>query len=86
MQRMCEKCRVDYDDADCSTICPHSQIMSDENLKQKKAAIELFGHDVCFAHEPNGKRYHIQAMGWNGMLTLAGMSGEFAPHLFVKAK
>lgn len=48
--------------------------------------LELIGKDLCFAHEPNGPVRRVQAVGWNGMVTIAGMAGEFAPHLFVPAK
>jgi hypothetical protein len=75
-----------YDDADRTTICPHPLIMPADDLEQKKAGLALIGHAVCFAHEPDGPIYHIQAVSWDGMVTLREMAGEFAPHLFVLAK
>lgn len=82
----CPDCAATYDDADRTTICPHELIMPAKDLARKKAALELIGKDLCFAHEPNGPVRRVQAVGWNGMVTIAGMVGEFAPHLFVVAK
>lgn len=82
----CSKCGAEFDDADCSTICPHDLIMPADDLAQKKAGLALLERDICFAHEPNGPIRRVQAVSWNGMVTIAGMAGEFAPHLFVPAK
>lgn len=84
----CLKCDVSFDDAKCSTICPHVQFLPDNLLVQKDLACLLIGKDVCFAHMPDGPRYRIQSIKWDGMVELAGdeMVGEFAPHLFVAAK
>lgn len=81
----CNACGTDYDDADRLTYCPHDLIMPAKDLEQKKAALALAGHPVCFAHQPQGPSHRIQSIGWNGMVTLADMTGEFAPHLFVIA-
>lgn len=82
----CGFCRERYDDADCVTLCPHALIMPRGDLEQKKLAITLLGKEVRFAHqEVNPTWYRITSMGWNGMLTLDGLPGEFAPHLFVAA-
>lgn len=83
MKTTCPTCGKTFDDADRTTICPHGLIMPAEDLERKKAALELIGKDLCFAHEPNGPVRRVQAVGWNGMVTIAGMAGEFAPHLFV---
>ncbi len=83
----CDRCAKHYDDAECWTVCPHNPLMSKENMDQKKLAISLLGKEVRFAHDENNPTwYRIQSMGWNGMLTLEGMAGEFAPHLFVAAE
>lgn len=82
----CEQCGVAFDDADRSTICPHAMIMPADDLAQKKAGIALIDRDICFAHQPNGPVRRVQSVGWNGMVTLRDMAGEFAPHLFVPAK
>lgn len=82
----CDRCKRDYDDADCNTMCPHGLIMPAADLAQKKAALALMGHEICFAHMPDGPSHRIQAIGWNGMVTLYDMTGEFAPHLFAIAR
>lgn len=79
----CSRCGTTFDDADCNTICPHPPIMPAEDLAQKKAALELMGKDIYFAHQPGGPAHRIQGVSWNGMVTLHDMVGEFAPHLFV---
>ncbi len=80
----CASCGKTFDDADRTTICPHGLIMPAEDLARKKAALELIGKDLHFAHEPGGPVRRVQAVGWNGMVTIADMAGEFAPHLFVE--
>lgn len=83
MTRNCAFCGSLFDDADQSTVCPHPLIMPVADLAQKKRAIELMSRDICFAHQPAGPTHRIQSVGWNGMVTLHDMPGEFAPHLFV---
>lgn len=85
MQISCTSCGLSYDDADRNTICPHPLIMPAGDLAQKKAGLALIGRAVCFAHQPDGPAHQVQAIGWNGMVTLRDMAGEFAPHLFVLA-
>lgn len=85
MRISCTTCGLSYDDADRNTICPHTLIMPADDLAQKKAGLALMGHAICFAHQP-GPLHRVQAVGWNGMVTLHDMVGEFAPHLFVLAK
>jgi hypothetical protein len=85
MMVACKKCSTLYDDADRTTICPHGLIMPPTDLVQKKLALELCDHDICFAHQPDGPTHRIQSINWNGMVTLHDMVGQFAPHLFVKA-
>jgi hypothetical protein len=52
-------------------------------MERKDAAIRLLGRTVRFAHQPEGPDRRIDSIGWSGMVTVAGMAGEFAPHLFV---
>ncbi len=85
MKTRCTDCGETYDDADRTTICPHELIMPAADLVQKKAGLALIGKDIRFAHQPEGPTHRVQAVGWNGMVKLADMSGEFAPHLFVPA-
>jgi hypothetical protein len=79
----CAACGTAFDDADQSTLCPHRLIMAPEDLERKKAALAM-PRRVCFAHMPRGPVLHVTAIGWNGMVRLAEMVGEFAPHLFVE--
>jgi hypothetical protein len=79
----CSKCNLRYDDARRLTYCPHSKLMSDDDMKQKIAGLALIGKFVCFRHMLDGPAYRVQSVGWNGMVSLEGMTGEFAPHLFV---
>lgn len=86
MNIQCLECSALFDDADCTTICPHQRFLSVESAQRKDAAIALVGRRVCFAHMPDGPEYSVESVGWHGMVTLRGMVGEFAPHLFVPAK
>lgn len=89
MKVHCLKCRKTFDDARCNTICPHEQFLPDDLIKQKDLAISLIGKDLYFNHMPDGPRYKVQSVGWDGMITLCGgdeLPGEFAPHLFMVAK
>ena len=83
MEIRCEHCGKIYDDSERLTYCPHDDIMPPADMAQKKAALDLIGKRVCFAHQPEGQSHGIQAVGWNGMVTLDDLPGEFAPHLFV---
>lgn len=85
MFKRCDDCGTDYDDAERLTFCPHDRFMSAEDLEQKKAGLALIGKPVCMAHQPTGPVYRVQSVGWNGMVTVTDMVGEFAPHLFVPA-
>lgn len=80
---MCNDCGTTYDDAERLTFCPHRRLMPADDLEQKKRGLALIGQHVSFAHQPDGPTYFVNAVGWNGVVTLAGMGGEFAPHLFV---
>lgn len=88
MKQSCEKCGVDYDDARCSTICPHEQFLPDDLIRQKDLAATLIGKVVRFNHQPDGPSYRVQSIGWDGMISLAGeeLPGWFAPHLFTIAR
>jgi hypothetical protein len=86
MKVTCQKCRLSFDDARRTTVCPHERIMSAEDLAQKDLALNLIGKDVRFNDEPDGPKHRVQTVGFTGMVTLHDMVGEFAPHLFVIAK
>jgi hypothetical protein len=81
MQKTCDSCARVYDDAKCWTYCPHDQFLSDESLAQKDLANRLCGKRLRFNHMPDGNLY-IESVNWEGMVTIKGMPGEFAPHLF----
>jgi len=81
MNVKCKVCGTRYDDADRSTLCPHVFFLSAEDLEQKKVALSLLGKDVYFAHRPE-EFYRVQAVSRQGMVSISGMVGEFAPHLF----
>lgn len=85
MEIRCEHCDTIYDDSERLTYCLHDDIMPPADMAQKNAALELIGKRVCFAHEPKGPSHAVQAVSWDGMVTLDDMAGEFAPHLFVEA-
>lgn len=80
----CAKCGTVYDDLDRTTVCPHELLMSMDDLRQKDLGLSLVGKRVKFHGDlpqpPDG--YEIMSVGWNGMVGLRGMVGEFAPHLF----
>lgn len=82
MTRRCDTCGETYDDAARSTICPHDRFLSEADQKQKFLALSLIGRDLHWVHLPDGPTVRVQSVGWRGMVTLAGWSGEFAPHLF----
>src|SRR5579862_6528134 len=86
MLRTCDHCRTRFDDALCSTLCPHRHFLRPETAKRKDLAIGLIGKRLHFADNPTGEPLRVSSVGWDGMVCIAGMAGEFAPHLFVEAK
>ena len=83
----CNDCDRTYDDARRWTTCPHDPLMSDHDLEQKDAGIALaIAGTVRFNHMTDADVMHVQSCGWNGMVTLRELPGEFAPHLFVVVK
>ena len=83
MNRICDVCHKEYDDAERFTFCPHERFMSKAEAAQKDKGIALIGHNVRFAHTEGPPYYRVQSCGRTGMVTLDGFVGEFAPHLFV---
>ncbi len=84
MMVKCQECDKRYDDARRLTYCPHEPLMSDDDLAQKDAGMALIGKTIRFNHQRDtGPDMRVQSVGWNGMVTLVDMVGEFAPHLFV---
>jgi hypothetical protein len=83
MKTYCVKCDLEYDDAKCTTICPHEQFISDDHAAQKDLAFSLIDKDLWFAHIQTGTPFRVQSINHEGMIELQGMSGYFAPSLFV---
>lgn len=80
----CEKCGKQFDDARRSTLCAHDPFLSEAELAQKDLAMTLLGQNICFNHHaPHGAKYRVQSVTFEGMVTIDGLPGEFAPHLFV---
>lgn len=97
MERICNDCQARYDDADCSTICPHQLIMPREDLERKKLAFTLLEKPLRFHHltarvpgnelkapDVFAPPLFVSSISWDGMVTLRGLDayGEFAPSLF----
>lgn len=81
MNTRCSTCGTAYDDAERSTICPHDRFLSPALQAQKDLALSLVGKELMWASGAGGD-VRVQSVGWDGMVTLSGWSGEFAPHLF----
>ena len=79
----CRYCGKRFDDARCWTICPHESLMSDKHLNQKDRAMKLLGKAVVFNHMPDEKPRRIESITWDGMVSVSGMEGYFAPWCFV---
>jgi hypothetical protein len=82
MIKTCDDCKWTYDDAKCWTYCPHLQFVSNEMAAQKDLAFSLIGKRLRFTHMPDGD-LRIESINAEGMVSIKGMSGYFAPHLFV---
>jgi hypothetical protein len=84
MTASCFLCGQDYDDARCSTLCPHREFLTAEEAKQKDLAVGLLRKRIRFAHLPPGAQdTRVTSISHDGMVTIEGLPGEFAPHLFV---
>lgn len=78
----CNDCQTTLDDAVQSTLCPHERFISPLAAAQKDAAYALIGKTVVFNHMPDGPGFRVTSINHIGMVTLDGLAGEFAPHLF----
>lgn len=81
MIQACQDCGHRLDDAEQSVICPHNRFLSADDQAQKDLGISLLGKKVAFNHMPESS-VRISSVGWNGIVTVEGMAGEFAPSLF----
>jgi hypothetical protein len=86
MRRTCYSCRVSYDDITHSTAHPHQRFISDEAAAQKDLAFSLIGKKLVFTDRPKMEPFAIESIGAHGMVTIRGLTGEFAPSLFVEVK
>lgn len=78
----CNDCQNILDDAFQTTICPHERFISPQAAEYKDAAYKLIGKTIVFNHMPEGPDFRVQSINHIGMVTLDGLAGEFAPHLF----
>lgn len=83
MTQDCPHCGLNFDDYEQSTICPHQRLRSQAMQEQWEAAMHLLGNKVRFNHWESGTGRHCHGVTYDGMLHIEGMTGEFAPHLFV---
>lgn len=77
MKIICAECQREYDDADCTTICPHNLLMPREDLDRKDAAGKILGRLVTKI--PGGAHWLVVAVTSKGMVWLQGEVGEFNP-------
>jgi hypothetical protein len=80
MRTSCPTCRTEYDDAECTTVCPHQLLMPRPLLQRKDLGLALLGKQVRFHEGPVAGR--VNSVAWDGMVTVEGFQGLFAPHLF----
>lgn len=82
MTTTCTTCQATYEDAECWTLCPHERFISPLAAAQKDAAFQLLHKTLVFNHQPEGPEFRVTSINHIGMVTLDGLAGEFAPHLF----
>ena len=80
----CPACPDEYDDARCSTICPHPLLMSIADMDRKDAAVKLLGKQVRFSHQPEGPYWRVACVGWRGGVSIDGSPGTYSPRSFVE--
>jgi hypothetical protein len=83
MNVTCPTCKTEYDDAERLTYCPHDLLYPPEILKQKDLALSLVGKRVRFRHQTDYEARFVTTVLHDGMIVVEGLTGEFAPHLFV---
>lgn len=87
MIRHCEICLLKYNDAECSTLCPHRRLLSPESQARKDKAFGLIGKGLRFNHEePGVSTVRVASICWDGMVRLQGMEGEFSPDILMEAE
>lgn len=83
MNVTCQQCGAVFDDAIRNTICPHPEIKSSAHRLQHEMAMGLIGKQIRFHHLPPGSGVRCYGVTFEGMVSIEGLPGEFAPHLFV---
>lgn len=54
-----------------------------EEIATYKLGLSLLGRRVRFRHQPDGPDRHVSLLNGSGMIELEGMTGQFAPELFL---
>lgn len=73
----------DFDPAPGPAAPDQTTVAVEQVRDQLPAAVSLLGKRVAFHHAPEAQSMLVESVTWEGMVTIAGMAGEFAPHLFV---
>lgn len=81
MTRRCELCGRSYDDAVSWTFCPHERFISKDAARRKDVACSLLGKDITWQHL-DGPIMRVESIEMDGMVTVTGYTGSFAPDLF----
>ncbi len=66
MTTTCEACKTAYDDARCTTICPHQEFLTEEQARRKDAAVKLLGRMVARKEQPRGPFFRCIGVNWEG--------------------
>lgn len=87
MQTTCEACGRTYDDSRWWTYCPHAQFLSNAAAIRKDDATRLLGGPVFWNTDTEqATPLQIVSVAFDGMVTIRGYSGLFAPSLFQPEK
>lgn len=85
MKTECSRCTRVFDEDRCSAICPHEKFLTAEEVYRKHIALSLRGKRLRFIHMPPGQMdTRVISVSYDGMVTIEGLLGLFAPHLFVE--
>lgn len=81
----CRECGLRYDDAERITYCPHKFLKTPEEFAQHDLAMSLMGKPLRWAHDLSGlgEPLYIESVDYQGMVSIKGWTGMFAPHVFV---
>jgi hypothetical protein len=84
MNRFCAECQLSYDDARCSTICPHEAFITAAEALRKDRAGAMLHKDLRWQGSKTGTVVRIQSVTSQGFVTLAGYPAHhlYNPNLF----